>query len=261
MPVADLIRLREMVKPFQLVDCFHVTRALRLVKSPAEVERIKRICQIAGDSFDNMGALVRPGDTERDLVRKFQADLLLRGADKTPYTSIGSGPDGYDSIIMGPTNRKFRKGDVFLIDTGARYGGYFCDFDRNYALGKRPSDAARRTQDLLFRATDAGIKAALPGKTAADVFAAQAKVLTDAGIVLGNVGRFGHGLGKVLTEPPSNMPGDDTRLEVGTVLTIEPSAMYGDGRILVHEENIVVTETGGKLLTRRCPREIPVLDF
>src|SRR5262249_48901959 len=136
-----------------------------------------------------------------------------------------------------------------------------CDFDRNYALGKRPSDAARRTHELLYKATDAGIKASLPGKTAADVFNAQAKVLTDAGIVLGNVGRFGHGLGKVLTEPPSNMPGDHTLLEIGTVLTIEPSAMYGDGRILVHEENIVVTESGGKLLTRRCPREIPILDF
>lgn len=261
MPVADLVRLRDMIKPFEVVDCFHVTRALRLVKSPAEVERIKRMCQIAGDSFDNMGALVRPGDTERDLVRKFQADMLLRGADKTPYTSIGSGPGGYDSIIMGPTNRKFRKGDIFLIDTGARYAGYFCDFDRNYSLGKKPSDDARRIHELLFKATDAGIKAARPGRTAVDVFHAQAKVLTDAGIVLGNVGRFGHGLGKVLTEPPSNMPGDETRLEAGTVLTIEPSAMYGDGKILVHEENIVVTEAGGKLLTRRCPREIPVLDF
>ncbi|MGH8429237.1 MAG: M24 family metallopeptidase, partial [Solimonas sp.] len=204
MPVADLMRLRDMIKPHEVVDCFHVTRALRLVKSPAEIERIKRMCQIAGDSFDNMGALLQSGDSERDLVRKFHSHMLLRGADKTPYTSIGSGSGGYDSIIMGPTNRKFRKGDIFLIDTGARYAGYFCDFDRNYAVGKPPADRARRIHDLLYRATDAGIKAARPGRTAAHVFEAQAKVLTDAGIVLGNVGRFGHGLGKVLTEPPSN---------------------------------------------------------
>ncbi|MBM3597078.1 MAG: aminopeptidase P family protein [Alphaproteobacteria bacterium] len=261
MPVADLNRVRDMIRPFDIVDCMHVTRELRLVKSPAEVERVRRMCQIAGDAFDNMGALVKSGDTERDLVRKFQADMLMRGADKTPYAAIGSGPGGYDSIIQGPTDRKFKRGDIFLIDTGARYGGYFCDFDRNFALGKPPSDAAKRIHELLFKATNAGIKAARPGATAADVFAAQAKVLEDAGIALGNVGRFGHGLGKVMTEPPSNMPGDDTVLQVGTVLTIEPSAIFGDGKILVHEENLVVTENGAQLLTRRAPREIPVLDF
>ena len=114
--------------------------------------------------------------------------------------------------------------------------------------------------DILYRATDAGITAAHPGNTAADVFAAQAKVLTDAGIALGNVGRFGHGLGKALTEPPSNMPGDDTRLEPGVVLTIEPSAMYGRGKILVHEENIVITTDGADLLSRRAPREMVIID-
>ena len=193
-------------------------------------------------------------------MRKFQADLLIRGADKTPYTAIGSGRGGYESIIMGPTTRRLRKGDIFLIDTGARYDGYFCDFDRNYSIGKTP-DNVRHIHDFLFRATDAGIKAARPGNTAADVFKAQARVLTDAGIQLGNVGRFGHGLGKVLTEPPSNKIGDETPLVPGMVLTIEPNAMYGDGKILVHEENLVVTEANAKLLSRRAPREIPEIDL
>ena len=114
------------------------------------------------------------GDTEADLVRKFQADILLRGADKTPYTAIGSGTGGYTSIIMGPTKRKFREGDIFLIDTGSRYNGYFCDFDRNYSIGS-PSDEARRIHDVLYQATEAGIEAARPGNTAAEVFEAQAR--------------------------------------------------------------------------------------
>lgn len=261
MPVADLTRLRDMIRPFDVVDGMHALRELRLVKSAAEIERIRRMCQIAGDSFDNMGALVEPGDSERDLVRKFQADMLLRGADKTPYVAIGSGTGGYDSIIQGPLERKLKRGDIFLIDTGARYGGYFCDFDRNFALGKPPGDEARRIHDLLYKATAAGIKSARVGHTAADVFAAQAKVLEDAGIVLGNVGRFGHGLGRVMTESPSNMPGDDTPLVPGMVLTIEPSAMFGAGKILVHEENLVITEDRADLLSRRAPREMPVLEF
>jgi Xaa-Pro aminopeptidase len=260
MPVADLLRLQRLLRPLSMVDGFHVLRTLRLVKSPAEIARIRHICQIAADTFEALPGFIAPNDTEKDLVRKFQADLLMRGADKTPYTAIGSGQGGYESIIMGPTTRRLRKGDIFLIDTGARFDGYFCDFDRNYSIGKT-SDEVRRIHDLLFRATDAGIKAARPGNTAADVFKAQARVLTDADIELGNVGRFGHGLGKVLTEPPSNKIGDETPLVPGMVLTIEPNAMYGNGKILVHEENIVITQGRAKLLSRRAPRDIPIITF
>lgn len=259
MPVSDLLRLRSAMAPLELADGSAVMRALRLRKSTAEVRRMRHICQIVCDAFDGLPGLLGRDDTENDLVRKFQSDVLLRGADKTPYTAIGSGPGGYRSIIMGPTDRRLRTGDLFLIDTGSRYGGYFCDFDRNYAIGE-PPDTAKRVHDALYRATQAGIDAARPGRTAEDLFNAQAKVLADAGLEVGNVGRFGHGLGKVLTEPPSLRPGDDTELLPGMVLTIEPSAMFGRGKILVHEENLVVTEGKAQLLTRRAPREIPVLD-
>jgi len=259
MPAGDLLRLRRMIRPVRMVDGAALMRALRLVKSKAEIARVRHICALASDTFDALPGFLDIGDTESELVRKFQSDILLRGADKTPYTAIGSGRGGYTSIIAGPTERRLRSGDVFLIDTGSRYGGYFCDFDRNYAIGK-VSDRVHRIHDILYCATDAGIAAARPGNTAADVFAAQAKVLVDAGVELGNVGRFGHGLGKILTEPPSNKPGDYTKLEPGMVLTIEPNAMYGRGKILVHEEDIVVTPDGVELLSRRAPQEMMVID-
>jgi Xaa-Pro aminopeptidase len=259
MPAADFLRLRRMIRPVRMIDGAPLMTELRLVKSSAEVARIRHICEIASNTFDALPDFFRIGDSESQLVRKFQSDILLRGADKTPYTAIGSGRGGYTSIIAGPTERRIRHGDVFLIDTGSRFGGYFCDFDRNYAVG-RVGDQVRRVHELLYRATDAGIAAARPGNTAADVFAAQAKVLEDAGIELGNVGRFGHGLGKTLTEPPSNKPGDSTVLEPGVVLTIEPNALYGKGKVLVHEENIVVTRGGAELLSRRAPREMVVID-
>jgi Xaa-Pro aminopeptidase len=260
MPAGDLLRFKRIIRPLKMVDAFGIMVELRLIKSPAEVARIRHICQIVSDAFDALPNLVEPESTEKDLVRRFQADLLLRGADKTPYTVIGSGRGGYNSIIMGPTNRRLKKGDIFLIDTGSRYDGYFCDFDRNFAIGD-PPDRIKRIHDILFRATDAGINAAVPGNTAADVFYAQAKVLVDSGIEVGNVGRLGHGLGKVLTEPPSNKPEDKTKLVPGMVLTIEPSAMFGRGKILAHEENLVITKSGPKLLSRRAPGEMPVIRF
>ena len=86
-------------------------------------------------------------------------------------------------------------------------------------------------------------------------------MLVDSGIELGNVGRLGHGLGKVMTEPPSIKPEDKSKLIPGMVLTIEPSVMFGRGKIMADEENLVITKNGPKLLSRRAPREMPVILF
>ena len=62
-----------------------------------------------------------------------------------------------------------------------------------------------------------------------------------------------------LTEPPSNRPGDGTEIVENMVLTIEPGMEYAPGKMIVHEENIAVTKEGPRLLTRRAPRELPVI--
>jgi len=105
----------------------------------------------------------------------------------------------------------------------------------------------------------AGIDAARPGATTTDLWRAMAAVLEEAGSLGNNVGRMGHGLGMQLTEWPSNRPGDDTPLVPGMVMTIEPGMEFAPGRMMVHEENIAVTENGCELLTIRAEREMPVV--
>ena len=146
-----------------------------------------------------------------------------------------------------------------FIDSGLTFDAYFCDFDRNFAFGHIDDDA-RRAHDAVWHATQAGIDAARPGITAEDLWLAQNRVLQAAGARAGNdVGRSGHGLGMHLTEPPSNMRGDKTELKAGMVMTIEPGLEYAPGKNIVHEENLVITEDGCELLTRRAPIEMPVI--
>jgi Xaa-Pro aminopeptidase len=198
------------------------------------------------------------GDSEREAARKLRIELARRGADSTPYLPAISGQGGVAQIVCGPHDRAIGEGDILFFDTGSTYDGYFCDFDRNYAVGAI-SDAARRAHEAMWRATEAGIKTAVAGATTDDLYASMAKAITEAGSIGNNVGRLGHGLGMQLTEPPSNMPGDGTVLEPNMVITIEPGIEYAPGKMIVHEENIVIRPDGAELLTQRAPEELPVI--
>ena len=261
MPLGDVFRLIDQLKPVEVADCSNLCRDLRMIKSDAEVARISVCCEIASDAFDILPSLVRPGCTEKDVVGAFQAGMMLAGADKTPFIGFAAGQGGYQTIITCPSFREIEEGDVLVIDTGVRFGGYFCDFDRNVSVGE-PSDEAKQMHRLLHRATEAGIGAAKPGNTAEDLFLAQAKVLEEEGGVKQNaLGRCGHGLGKSLTEWPSNKMGDNTVLKPGMVMTIEPAAIYGEGMLMVHEENLAITEDGCRLLSRRASPDMAVANW
>ena len=84
-------------------------------------------------------------------------------------------------------------------------------------------------------------------------------VLAEGGARGNDVGRLGHGLGMQLTEGPSHTAWDQTPLRPGMVLTLEPGMEFAPGKVMVHEENIVVREDGPQLLTRRAPRELPII--
>ncbi|HCE70430.1 MAG TPA: peptidase M24, partial [Ruegeria sp.] len=161
-------------------------------------------------------------------------------------------------VISPPTQQPLRAGDVLMLDTGCTWDGYFCDFDRNWAIGQA-DDAARRAYDVLWRATQAGIDAARPGATCRDLFQAMSAVIAELDDSGGDIGRLGHGLGMQLTEQPSHAAFDTTVLQENMVLTIEPSLSYGDGLMMVHEENIVVTDGTARLLSTRAATELAIL--
>lgn len=255
MPIADFDRIRLACPAIEFTDASPLIWRLRMVKSPAEISKIEQACRIGSAAYDALPELLSAGMNEHDIARVFRTELTRQGADAIPFMAVTAGAGGYDQIIVGPNDRNLAEGDVMFIDLGATYDGYFCDFDRNFVCG-RIDDETRRTQDIVWRATEAGIAAARPGATPADLAAAMVSVMADAGATGGNVGRLGHGLGLQLTEPPSNMAGDETVLEPGMVMTIEPGMDYGDGKMLVHEENVVITDDGCRLLTTRAPREM-----
>lgn len=258
LPLAEYDRLRARLPGATFRDDAGIVRSLRIVKSEAEIAKIRTACEIVSGVFEDWSRWLAPGMTEREVFRRFKVACLEAGADDVSYLVGGAGPGGYGDIISPPSERPVQEGDVLILDTGTLHDGYFCDFDRNYAIGE-PSDTVSRAYRTVFAATEAGLAAARPGATCADLFRAMAAVLSEGGAGAGNVGRIGHGLGMVLTEWPSITADDRTELVPGMVLTLEPGLEYAPGRMMVHEENIVIREGGAELLTRRAPDVMPVV--
>lgn len=258
MPLSDYRRLLDLLPGSEAVDATGVVRALRMVKSPAEIEKIAHVCALVSAAFEALPDMLRAGMSEIEIFRAFKVACLERGVDDVAYLVGGAGPGGYESIISPPSARRVGPGDVLVMDTGATFDGYYCDFDRNYAVG-HAGDAVRRAYEVVYEATEAGFAAARPGARCADVFFAMQRVLDDGGALGNEVGRMGHGLGMQLTEWPSNMPGDHTELRPGMVLTLEPGMTFAPGRMMVHEENVAIGEDGPVWLTRRAPPSLPIV--
>ena len=248
---------------FDLVDVSREVLHLRSLKSAAEINRVAHICDVTSNAFAELPNFARVGMTERDVVAAFRMELLRQGADHSPFIVSSSGPDGYDDIIMGPTDRLVESGDVLIIDTGTVWQGYFCDFDRNWCFGDC-SEETKVAYTTVYQATNAGFEAAKPGNTTSDLYRAMWPIMQAGGALGNDVGRLGHGLGSDLTEWPSNTATDDTVLEVGMIMTLEPGMSYlnksGQVKQMVHEENIVITEEGAQWLSIRAASELPLLD-
>ena len=257
MPISDFLKLKEVVGT-NLVDGSNAIWDMRMIKTNEELKKIKFVCSIASDAYNALPSTLSIGNTEREAVHKLKIDILNRGADSVPFMPGISGQGGVSQIVCGPTDRILDDGDILFIDTGSTFDGYFCDFDRNYAFGRVASDVEKVYQ-ILWQATEIGIKTAIPGSTTNDIFNAMNKVIQDGGTIGNNVGRLGHGLGLQLTEPPSHRSGNKTVIEENMVLTIEPAIEYAPGKMIVHEENIIIQQDGAELITKRAPKEIPVI--
>ena len=254
MPLNDVFELRAALHA-EWIDATDIIRDLRMVKSDREIAYIRQICGIASQGFARVPEIANAGQSLSSVFREFKRMLLELGADDVPYLVGGVDHPSYDDVISPPDDRTLTDGQILMLDTGATLNGYFCDFDRNYAV-VTPTASAQRAYAKLYDATDAAMEMARPGVRACDLFAAMAKSMDTQN---SDVGRFGHGLGMQLTEWPSLAAWDDTIIRENMVLTLEPSIEVDGGGIMVTEENILITDGAPILLSTRAPKELPVL--
>jgi len=255
MPLHSIEQLQQSFPRTNWRDATALLNDVRAIKSEAEINKIRFSCSVASKAFSQVPGYDLVARNELDLFRQFKMDCLRLGADDCAYLVGASGTDGYTDVISPPGQRQLVKGDVFILDTGCVWDGYYCDFDRNFAVGETSSLAAT-VYSQLWEATERGIEAVKPGMSCLELH--QAMMAALPGTDGGSVGRIGHGLGIELTEPPSLTNFETTELKEGMVITLEPGLSYGNGLTMVHEENLVVRASGAELLSTRASPTMPV---
>jgi len=253
MPQTDLKKLSQNVK---LTSDFDIVKKLRMTKSNEEIDKIEKACRIAEKAFQRVPEIAFENVNLDEVFRKFQILCLEAGADWVPYLAGGADTEGYDDVISPAKVAPLKKQDILMLDTGLVWDGYFCDYDRNWSVGT-PSKTVTGAYSQLLEASDAAFELAKPGAKASDLFHAMNSILTQNSSGT-DAGRLGHGVGMSLTEWPSLIPGDHTVLEKGMVLSLEPGIAIKD-KIIVHEENIEITETGARYLSPKANKDLSII--
>ena len=265
MPTNDILSSIDHFGRDRIVDVTDGVQYLRMIKSSGEIKKIKFICNTVSNVFAKFTDFLEIGIPLNEIFREFKLSCLSDGMDDVISYLVGTaGSGGYFDIIAPPGDRKLQSGDILMLDTGTKWDGYYCDFDRNYGIGK-VSDEAQKVHEALYDSISLAAKEIKPYKTSMkDIYhtinISLKGFYSDNRMKSGSVGRFGHGLGIQLTERPSIISWDDTLVEPGMVLTLEPSLLYGpQNYLMVAEENILISEGGVEFLTNRWPRSLPLV--
>ena len=265
MPVGDFIRIQKAFGDMQFIDGHALLMSHRVIKSPGEIERIQVAATATSLALHELPNRAHAGQSLYDLAQGLKVRIIELGAEDVPYIIGVSGQGGYPCVNLAPDRRPLQSGDVFVFDVAARFDGYYCDFDRDFVIGE-PSAGVRAEHRRLWDATEAGVEAMKPGQRMSDVWGAMAQVLGVERVRSTGIGRMGHSIGLRMCEEPSVSETDHTIIRENMVLTLEPGIVLKpatqkqrDRRIMVHEENLVVTANGARLISVRASPEIPVV--
>jgi Xaa-Pro aminopeptidase len=220
--------------------------AVRRIKSPLEIETLRRASKIPGIGIRSAMALCIPGVTERAASAACHGAMFAAGADYLAFEpAVSSGPLRAGMKHCGPSWRSFAEGDIVFIDTGAVVSGYYCDVSRSVAVGEPTEDGRRllAAGEILYAEL---VKLAKPGKALADLHEDAIRIAAELGYGEHYMpGGFGHGIGCMLFEAPSLRYQVTTdRLEPGMTFAFEPMIIVDGLGTAVVEDTMLVTDSG-----------------
>ena len=237
----DVLRLKNEMSRAEVRDGSPVFDELRMVKSPEELDAIRKAIDITLASIGATHQQLKEGMTEQEVAGLLSREMSTRGSRGGGLVQFGPSsalPHG------GPTGVKLTKGKVVLIDAGCSVDGYDSDITRTILWGADVTPKYREVYNTVFEAQQSAAAAAKPGVECQELDRTARKVIEKAGYGKYFTHRLGHGLGMDGHEYPYLVEGNSYKLKPGNVVTIEPG-IYMPGEFGVRiEDDFVITESG-----------------
>lgn len=234
----------------EIEDVAFLLTALRAVKSPREVEKIREAVRQSDAAMQVAVDAVREGISEKEVVAEALRAMFIEGADDVAFMPIAVAGPRAAWKHAAPTARPIQRGEPVYIDLGASHHGYMADLSRTVLLGE-PTPEQRNILEFSLAATEAVKEAACPGIPARRLREVGNEVAAQFGLAARAWGT-GHGLGCKLREEPLLDATNELPLQPGMAIAIEPMCVSDMGTFVV-EDDILITETGSEYLSQ-CTR-------
>ena len=242
------MQLRKNLKNVKLKDVSkHLSKA-RTIKEADEINRIRKACRIASKVAEEIPDILEIGMTEKEAAAEIDYLLKQRGADGLAFDTIAAFGPATALPHYRPGDRKLRRGSTALFDFGANYRNYKSDITRTFFT--KPVDRRlERVYGIVAEAQMVAIEKIRPGIRAKKIDLAARNVIEKAGYGKQFFHSTGHGLG--ISEHDPGYLGRKSKdiLQKNMVMTVEPGIyLSGKGGVRI-EDDILITDTDGKLLT------------
>lgn len=243
-------------------------KELRMVKSPAEIEEIRRAIAITNEAIRRMWSHARPGIMEYELEAHYDFTLKSNGVRELPYSPIIASGINATILHYEANNQRAEDGDLVLLDLGAASNYYAADISRTFPVNGRFTERQKEIYQLVLEAQIKTIEAVKPGVTLQQLNDVTKQVFTDGLLRLGLIQESSE-LSKYYFHPVSHHLGLDTHdisdssaaLQPGMVITIEPGLYIEEEAIGIRiEDDVLVTENGYEVLSSQIPKQVDEIE-
>ena len=256
--------LQQVAPQIKLKDIRAQITALRQIKSPGEIAFLQRAVDLTVDSHLEAMRMMRPGLHEYEVAAKMEEVHALGGSEAEGYAPIvGAGPNS-TALHYDRLSRKIEDGDIVVLDVGAQYSGYSADITRTIPANGKFTPRQLEIYNIVLGAQNAALAAIKPGmdlcqkgskslhKISFDYINSHGKDLHGKSLGQYYIHGLGHNIGLNVHDP-----GEYCKpLEPGMVVTMEPGIYIPEENLGVRiEDDVLVTDTGYKLLSERLPRD------
>jgi Xaa-Pro aminopeptidase len=249
-----ILKLKERFPAAEFKDITPFIDAMRVIKSPEEIEVMRRNGRISAEGVRQAMLATRPGGYEYEIEAAAMSVVLKNGATGAAYPPIvGSGPN--TCILHYERNdRRVAEGDLILMDFGGLLDYMCMDISRTWPASGKFTKEQREVYEIALEVQKACIEAYRPGATNEDVQKYVAEVMKKKGLdPRGQRGGFGHYVGLCTHDVGPRME----KLQEGMVFAIEPGLYYPEKNIGVRiEDTVLITKDGCEVLSKNVPKEI-----